>query len=193
MKTKRIRKPIAKQARSSAFSSGPFQDAWADRPSVGAHRCGCLLQREPDECRTRQIEGGEGQEVGGDAERVGDGGRHQSSEEIAGDIARHIGGERTGRLPRGKMLGQVGHRQRERSRHAQALRHAQEGEDDDAVCLRKQRRRDRQDGQADPDAIAAIDAAPEECDGDPGHRHAERAGIDGEAHGGAADAEFYHQ
>ena len=54
--------------------------------------------------------------------------------------------------------------------------------------MREQRGRDGEHDEADQDAFAAVDLAAEIADGEAGKRHAERAGIDGKAHGAGADA-----
>ena len=54
--------------------------------------------------------------------------------------------------------------------------------------MRQQRGGNGEDDEADQDAFAAVDLPAEIADGETGKCHAERAGIDGKAHGGGADA-----
>ena len=130
MKTNRIRKPIAKAVAQLAIA-----EMRASRPRIAGMAPPVAIMRSvffsvsQHERRAGDVERGKGQEVGRDAERIGDRRRHDAAEEIAGDIAGDIGGQRAGRLGGREMLGEIGDGQRERGRHAQALRDAQQGED----------------------------------------------------------------
>ena len=119
---------------------------------------------------------------------VGDGGREQAAEQVAGDVAGDVGGERPGGIAGAAVLAEIGQGQRERRRHEHALRDPQRGEGGEVGGGREQHGRDRQQRQADDDAAAPVDPAAEEGHQQPGHGHADRAGVDGEAHGGRHDA-----
>ena len=57
---------------------------------------------------------------------VGDGRGHQPPEEVARDVAGDVGGGGRGGVGGAAALAEIGERQREGGRHAEALRHAQE-------------------------------------------------------------------
>ena len=142
---------------------------------------------EPDQHGAAQIEQGEDVEVGGEAEMVGDRRRQQAPEQVAGDVAGDVGGERAGGVDGTAALAEIGQGQRERRRHEHALRHPQGGEGGEVRRGREQRGRDGEQRQADDDAGAAVDPPAEVGDHQPRHRHADRAGVDGEAHRGRHD------
>ena len=141
------------------------------------------LDAEPDQHRARQIEDGEHPEVGGEAEMVDQARSHQAAEQVGGDVAGDVGGKGAGGVGGTGVLAEIGKRQREGGRHAKALQDAQQGEQRQVRHGRQQRRRDRQQRQAEQDAAPAIEPAAEQGNGQAADRHADGAGVDGEAHG----------
>jgi hypothetical protein len=57
------------------------------------------------------------------------------------------------------VLAEIGKREGEGRGHAQALHHAQKGEDGEIGRVGEERRRNRQQDEADQDAAAPVDAA----------------------------------
>ena len=141
-----------------------------------------LLQCEKHKRRARQIEARKHIEIDLKPERTGQRGRHQPSEQIARDIARHIGRKRARNLAGAVLFRKISHRQRERRRHEHALRDAQRRERRQIRHLRKQRRGNRKQGEADPNTVAPVDLGGQERHHDPGCRHAERTGVDRKPH-----------
>src|SRR5439155_21164204 len=84
-------------------------------------------EREIDENRAGEIERGKEIEVTGEPEVIDERGRHEASEEVARDIPRDIRREGAGGIGGAATFGQIRQRQRERRRHAQPLRDAQQG------------------------------------------------------------------
>lgn len=78
--------------------------------------------------------------------------------------------------------------QREGGCHAEALRDPQAGEDGKIGRSRQQARRNREQGQAEQDAGPPVDVRAEKADDEACDSHAERAGVDGQAHRGRRDA-----
>ena len=109
-------------------------------------------------------------------------GRHQPADQIAGDVAGDIGGERAAGIHRAALLAEIGQRQRERRRHAQSLRHPQDGEDGEIRRDGQQGGRDRENRKAEEDAEPPVDVPAEQADHQAGDRHSHGAGIDGKAH-----------
>ena len=129
-----------------------------------------------------EVERRESVEIAGQTDRVGHRRRHDAADQIAHDVAGHVGRERACRILGARLFGQIGHGQRKRGRHAQPLRDAQRHEPADIRRARQQGCRDRQQHQTDPDAAAAIETAAQQRDDDAGDRHADGAGIHRDAH-----------
>ena len=140
------------------------------------------LDGEIDQHRAGEIEQREEIEIRGQPERVDDRGRHQPADQVAGDVAGDIGRERAAGVHRAALLAEIGQRQRERRRHAQALRDAQDREDGEVGRARQQRGRDREQDEAHENAEPPVDVRAEEADHEPGDRHAHGAGVDRKAH-----------
>ena len=87
---------------------------------------GVRSSRKPDQRGADRLSSGEDIEIGGEAQMVGDAGRHQAAEQVAGDVAGDVGGERAGGVGCAAVLAEIGERQREGGRHAQALHDAQQ-------------------------------------------------------------------
>ena len=145
MKANRMQKPMAKAARSGGLRQ------CVDRRREAAiapspHRMHRLdaLDGEIDQHRAGEIEQREEIEIRRQAEIVGDRGRDQPADQIAGDVAGDVGGERAAGIHRAALLAEIGQRQREGRRHAQALRDAQHREDGEVGRDREQRGRDRE-------------------------------------------------
>ncbi len=147
-----------------------------------------LLDGEIDQGGAEQIERGEEIEIGGEAEMVGDGRRDQPPDQVAGDVAGDVGGKRARRVGRAVMLAEIGKREGEGSRHAQPLRHAKQGEGGEVRRMSEQSGGNCEHEEAEQDALSPVDLAAEITDGEPRHRHAHGAGIDGKSHRGGADA-----
>jgi hypothetical protein len=146
-------------------------------PGAVARIGGGLLHGEINKQGAEQIEDGKEVEIGGEPEMVGDTGRDQPADQIARHVAGDVGGEGRRRILRAVMLAEIGKRQGEGRRHAQALHHAQDGKDGEVGRVGEERRRDRQQDEADQDAAAPVDAAREISDGETGDEHAEGARI----------------
>jgi hypothetical protein len=140
------------------------------------------LEADGDERRARQVERGEHEEGDRDPEMIGEPRRQEPAEEIAGDVAGDVGGKGAAHLGRRAMLRQVGHGQRERGCHEHALGDTQPRERGEVARQREQRRRDREQRQAHPDAAPPVDVPADQRDDDAGGGHAERAGVDRGAH-----------
>ena len=113
---------------------------------------------------------------------IGDAGRDQPSDQVARNIAGDVGGEGRGRILRAVMLAEIGKGEGEGRGHAQALQDTQNRKCGEVWCVSEQRRRDREQHEADENAAPPVDAAREIADGEAGHEHAERARIGGETH-----------
>ena len=108
-------------------------------------------------------------------------GRGESADQIARDIAGHIGGEDAGGGARREAFAEIPERQRESRSHEQSLHDAQGGEDFEIGREGEQRRRRGKQRENADHARAAVDAAGEKGDGQTRHSHAERRRIDREA------------
>ena len=166
----------------------PMPDGGRERRLRRGHRVHRLdaLDGEVDQHRAGKIEQREEIEVRGQPERIDDGGRHQPPDQIAGDVAGDIGGERAACVHRTALLAEIGQRQRKRRRHAEALRDAKDRENGEIGRARQQRGGDREQDQACENAEAAIDMRAQEADHEPRDRHAHGARVDRKAHRGGA-------
>jgi hypothetical protein len=129
-----------------------------------------------------QVQRGEGVEIRSKPQMVCHRRRKQPAEQVAGDIAGDIGGEGRCGPARTAGLAQVGQRQRERSRHAEPLHHAQRSEHRQTRHRREQQRRQRQHHKAQHDAAPSVDATSDQCHSEARDRHADRACVDRQAH-----------
>ena len=172
MKANRMQKPMAKAARSAGLRQ--WSPIAAKRRLRRRHRMHRLdaLDREIDQRRAGKVQQREEIEVRCQPERVGDGRRHQPPDQVAGDVAGDIGGERAAGVHRAALLAEIGQRQRERRGHAQPLRDAQDRERREIGRARQQRGRDREQDQAQENAEPAVDMRAEEADHEAGDRHA---------------------
>ena len=139
--------------------------------------------REPHQHGTREIERREDVEIRGESQVIDDAGGQQAAEQVGGDVAGDIGGECAGGVGGRRVLAKVGERERKGRRHAKPLDDAQGGEDRQRRHAGQQQGRQGEDRQAEEDAAAAIERAAEQADRKPADRHADRAGVDGKAHG----------
>ena len=134
-----------------------------------------------------EIERREEIEVRRQPEMIGHRRGDEPSDEIAGDIAGDVGGRSRGGVDRTRMFAEIGERQREGGRHAQALDDAQRREHGEVGRAREQRGRNRENDETDQNAEPLVDLFAEDRDDEPGDRHSERAGIDCRTHRGRAD------
>jgi hypothetical protein len=140
------------------------------------------MNRGPGQRRAGQVEASEEDEVRGNAEVIGNRGRDQTPEQVAGDVAGDVGGEGTACISGTAFLSEPGKRQRECGCHAQPLRDAQRGK-----CGKVRRRcqgqgRDRKDDEARDNPEATVDARAEQADAKTCDRHAKGAGVDRKTH-----------
>ena len=179
-----MQKPMAKAERSAGLRQCPIVAANGD--CAVRHRVHRLdaLDGEVDQHRAGKIEQREEVEVRGQSERIDQCGRHQPPDQIAGDVAGDIGGERAACIHRTALLAEIGQRQRKRRGHAEALRDAQDREHGEIGGARQQRGGDREQDQADENAEPAVDMRAQEADHEPRDRHAHGARIDRKAHRG---------
>ena len=124
---------------------------------------------------------------------IDEGRGHEPADQVARDVARDVGGESTGRVGGAAFLAEVGQRQREGRGHEDALHDAQQREGAEPGRHRQQRRRYRQQREADKDPQPAVDLAGEQRDGEAGHRHPHGAGVDRKTHRGRAHLIVAHQ
>ena len=80
------------------------------------------------------------------------------------------------------MLAKISERERERRRHAQSLRYAQQRERGEVWRMCEHGGRNGEHDEADQDAFSAINLATEIADGQARKGHTQRAGIDGKPH-----------
>ena len=147
MKANRMQKPIAKAARSDGLRQ--CADGRRERRLRRRHRVHRLdaLNGEVHQHRAGQIEQREEVEVRRQPERVDDRGRHQPSDQIAGDVAGDIGRKRAAGVHRAALFAEIGQRQRKGRRHAQALQDAKDREGGEVRRARQQRGGDREQNE----------------------------------------------
>lgn len=178
---------MAKAARSAGLARCASQLANGE-PHVGLAHRRRALDGEPDQHGAAEVERGEDPEIRSQPQMVDHAGGQQAAEQIGGDVARDVGGKGAGGIGGAGVLAEVGERQREGRRHAEALDDAQQGEERQARHGGEQRGRQRQDREAEQDAAAPVDRATEQGDAEAAQRHADGGGVDREAHGGRRHA-----
>jgi hypothetical protein len=143
-----------------------------------------LRDRTVDEHRAGEVHSGKEIEIPCQAEVVGDRCREQAADEVAGDVASDVGGERAAGIGVAALFPEIRQGQRECRGHAEALADAQQHEHRQVRRDREQCRRDRERDQAQQNAHATVDSYANQRYHQSGDGHPDCARVDRKTHCG---------